>query len=92
VQDGGGYSVVQGEYNTARLPGYVRLDVGARRSYQRRWFGQEGSLTPYLSILNVLNRPNALFAQAQETYSQGTRLVYAPQLPIFPTLGVEWKF
>ncbi|CAN5730318.1 TonB-dependent receptor [soil metagenome] len=92
VPDVGGYSVVQGEYNTARLPGYVRLDVGARRSYQRRWFGQEGSLTPYLSILNVLNRPNALFAEAQETYSQGTRLVYAPQLPIFPTLGVEWKF
>jgi hypothetical protein len=88
-QDEGFAMQVLGEHNSARLPGYLRLDVGARRSYQRSWFGQAGTVTPYLSVLNVLNKRNVLFAQRQ---AGGTELVYAPQLPIFPTVGVEWKF
>jgi hypothetical protein len=86
------YTTVLGPHNSARLPGYLRLDVGARRSYERRWFGRPGTLTPYLSVLNVLNTPNVLFAEPQGGQQGQTRLVYAPQFPIFPTLGVEWKF
>jgi hypothetical protein len=34
-----------------------------------------------------------LFAEPQGGgYDAQARLVYAPQMPIFPTLGVEWKF
>jgi hypothetical protein len=88
-----GPEVVLGDHNAARLPGYFRLDFGARRSYERRLFGQAGTLSPYFSVLNVLNTPNVLFAEPQGGgYHAQSRLVYAPQMPIFPTLGVEWKF
>lgn len=92
ADDFGGHATVLGPHNSARLPGYLRLDVGARRSFERRWFGQPGTLTPYLSVLNVLNTPNVLFAHPEGGYGGQTRLTYAPQFPILPTLGVEWKF
>lgn len=83
---------ILGEYNSARLPTYVRLDLGARRSYQRHWFGRETTVTPYLQVINVLNSRNVLFAYPQGGNSEMLLLHYAPQLPLFPTLGVEWKF
>lgn len=87
-----GGTVLLGEHNSGRLPGYLRLDVGARRSYQKRWFRENVTLTPYLQILNVLNTRNVLFAEPQASGYGPAVLNYAPQLPFFPTLGVEWKF
>jgi TonB-dependent Receptor Plug Domain/Carboxypeptidase regulatory-like domain/TonB dependent receptor len=86
-----GVEPVLGEYNSARLPAYLRLDVGLRREYRRRW----GTLIPYLQVVNVLNRPNVLFALPQEDFETGevgTRLTYGPQFPVLPTLGIEWRF
>lgn len=85
-------SFVLGEHNSARLPGYFRLDVGARKSFERRWWGRTVTLTPYLQILNVLNSPNVLAAVPQGANYGQPELEYLPQLPIFPTLGVEWTF
>jgi hypothetical protein len=81
-----------GEHNSARLPGYLRLDVGARRSFERRWFGRETTVTPYLQVLNALNTKNVLTALPTNTFEGRPVLDYAPQLPFFPTLGLEWKF
>jgi hypothetical protein len=78
--------ILLGEHNSARLPGYLRLDVAVRKSYDKRWFGREITLSPYLQILNVLNTRNVLIADPL-SYSGGT-----PQFPILPTFGVEWKF
>jgi hypothetical protein len=91
---------VMGEHNSARLPGYLRVDLGVRKSYQRRWFGRPTTFTPYLQVLNVLNTRNVLFALPEQDYEYGgpgedqprMRLQYAPQLPVFPTFGVEWRF
>jgi hypothetical protein len=83
---------VLGDHNSDRLPHYLRLDIGARRSFERRWFGSPGIVTPYLTVLNVLNTSNVLYAEPQESYGERMRLVYAPQLPVFPTVGVEWRF
>ncbi len=73
--------LVLGDHNSARLPGYLRLDVGARRSYERRWFGQPGTITPYLSVLNVLNTPNVLFASPESSAWEGTRSGLYPAAP-----------
>jgi hypothetical protein len=86
-----GLTALLGEHNGARLPGYLRLDVAARKSYPKRWFGQEGSLTPYVQILNVLNTKNALIADVERLPSS-LRQVYYPQLPFLPTFGLEWRF
>lgn len=88
----GGPYIVLGEHNSGRLPGYLRMDVAARRSYQRRWFGRATTLTPYLQVVNVLNTKNVMAAFPELYGSQGPQLQYAPQLPLFPTLGFEWKF
>lgn len=81
---------VLGEHNSARLPAYMRLDVAARREYQKRWFRRDMIVTPYLQILNVLNNKNALIAEARP-YGR-PRFNYWPQLPVLPTFGVEWRF
>ena len=95
---GGGPVIVLGEHNGARLPHYLRLDVAARRDFERDWFGRRVTLTPYLQVLNVLNTRNVLFGEPTATgFDRATgslrpELQYAPQLPVFPTVGVEWRF
>ncbi len=92
VQYGGGGTVLLDDHNSGRLPGYFRLDVGFRRSYEPRIFGRPTTITPFLQILNVLNTPNVL-AGVPEVYGEaGPQVSYAPQLPILPTIGFEWKF
>jgi len=81
---------LSGDHNSARLPGYLRLDLAARKSFDKKWFGQDGTLTPYFQILNLLNTRNALIAEP--VTGPRLQLNYWPQLPILPTLGVEWRF
>jgi hypothetical protein len=85
-----GTSIIAGEHNAARMPGYVRLDVALRRSYEKVWFGRQGTLTPYLQILNVLGTRNVLTAEV-ENFPR-PRIAYTPQLPFLPSFGIEWKF
>jgi hypothetical protein len=87
-----GGTVVLGEHNAARLPHYMRVDVAARREFERRWFGRPVTFTPYLQVLNVLNTRNVLFGEPTASGFREPLLEYAPQLPIFPTLGMEWRF
>jgi hypothetical protein len=81
--------LVLGEHNSARLPGYFRLDVAARRDFDRRWFGRDITLTPYLQVLNVTNTRNALIAEPMANATP--QLHYFPQLPLLPTFGFEWR-
>ncbi len=86
-----GDPVVLGDHNSARLPGYFRLDVSGRKELRRCWFGKEMTVTPYLQVLNVLNTRNVLTAEAGPSGTDA-HLEYSPQLPILPTFGVEWRF
>ncbi len=80
-----------GEYNSATLPPYVRIDVGWRGTREVDWFGG-GTLTPYASIANLFSLPN-IVGVAPEARSDGlTERVYAPQLPMVPFLGLEFRF
>lgn len=82
-----------GEHNSARLPGYFRLDVAGRKEYDKSWFGGV-KVTPYLQIINVLNTRNVLIAEPNQFYYGSGQVVneYLPQLPFLPTIGVEWRF
>jgi hypothetical protein len=89
----GSPTVLLGEHNAGRLPGYLRLDVAARKTFDKRWFGTTVAVTPYLQILNVLNSRNVLFAEPNPYGVLGRPVLeYVPQLPILPTFGVEWRF
>jgi hypothetical protein len=78
--------------NSARMPGYARLDVAARRSSRKRWFGRETAITPYVQILNVLNSKNVMIATPATDPSGKPLFDSWPQFPILPTFGVEWTF
>lgn len=81
-----GQGIILGDYNSARLPGYFRLDLAARKDYLKQWFGREITLSPYLQVMNMLNTRNVLVA---DYWSEQGRI---PQLPVIPTFGVEWRF
>ena len=91
----GGEMVVLGPHNSARLPGYFRLDVAARRSFERTWFGRKVEVTPYVQLFNVLNTRNVFWAEPTTLRHDGSsgppRLDWSWQLPVVPTLGVEWR-
>ncbi|HEX2167680.1 MAG TPA: TonB-dependent receptor [Longimicrobiales bacterium] len=82
-------ALIVGEHNGGRLPGYFRVDIAARRTYDKHWFGRDMVVTPYVQILNVLNNRNVMLTQPQPYLSS---YEYWPQLPLFPTFGVEWQF
>lgn len=85
---------VLGEHNAARLPGYWRVDLSARREGARRLFGRDGTLTWVFQVINAFNTKNVLAAEP-DAYAFGTDrgvLNYLPQLPIVPTFALEWRF
>jgi len=86
-----------GEYNSMKLPPYVRIDVGWRGSWEVPWLGG-GVLSPYASVANLFSLPNVVGVGPElGTVSPGpgngvSELVYAPQLPMLPFLGLEFRF
>lgn len=87
---GGTGVLLLGEHNSERLPAYIRMDLAVRRGFEVRWFGRETTISPYIQVLNIMNRRNTMFVQAEDTLSPVLTSSY--QLPIVPTLGVEWRF
>ncbi|HEX7051815.1 MAG TPA: TonB-dependent receptor [Longimicrobiales bacterium] len=69
---------------------YLRLDAEISRPWTTRWGGRTITITPYLKVLNALNRRDALF------YHAGAAADGEPQplaeLPFLPVFGVEWTF
>ena len=88
---------VAGKYNSMELPPYVRIDVGWRGSWDVSWLGG-GVLSPYASIANLFSLPNVVGVGPElGDVSPGpgngvSELVYAPQLPMLPFLGIEFRF
>ena len=80
-----------GDYNSATLPPYLRIDVGWRGSKDVDWFGG-GTLTPFASIANLFSLPNVVGVAPEERRDGVTERVYAPQLPMLPFLGLEFRF
>ncbi|MDE2973719.1 MAG: TonB-dependent receptor plug domain-containing protein [Gemmatimonadota bacterium] len=98
--------LLAGEYNSARLPHYARVDLGWRRECEVSWFGG-GSVVPYVTVANLLNRRNVVGWQPGQS-PRGTftsywctlcshptvfdEKAYRRQLPIIPFIGVEFRF
>ena len=88
-----------GEYNSARLPLYLRLDVGWRHRSDVSWFGG-GSVTPFVAIANLFSLPNVVAAVAEPNFDREVvsdragiiDQVYLPQMPMLPFFGVEFRF
>lgn len=70
---------------------YLRLDAQVQRTWRGDWFGVDFAVTPYVKVINALDRRDALFYQL-ETTETGTDLRALAALPVLPVLGVEWRF
>ncbi len=73
--------------NSARLLPYHRLDVSARRHLTL--CGSEAQV--YLQIFNVYSRRNEWFVQ-YDTDAPETEPTVVLQLPVIPTIGLEFSF
>lgn len=83
---------VMGRYNSETLPGYVRVDLGVRKSFTRNWWGRSITFSPYLQVLNLLNSANVVATIPDDPGWGDGSLAYVPQLPVIPSFGVEWRF
>jgi len=70
---------------------YLRLDAQVQRTWQGDWLGVAFAVTPYLKVLNALDRRDALFYQLDRT-DAGPELRALASLPVLPVVGVEWRF
>ncbi len=80
-------AVLLGPRNGARYPSRHRLDLSFRKTITKGW----GTMTPYLSVINVTNKKNALFYFYNYDASPPTREGVS-MIPLLPTLGLEASF
>ena len=80
-----------GPYNSEKLPPHVRIDVGWRSSKSVGWFGG-GTLRPFVSVANLFSLPNVVGALPDREFGRTSEFVFAPQLPMLPFAGLEFRF
>jgi hypothetical protein len=85
----------QGLADTQPMPGapmepYLRLDLGLSRAVHTRLNGSPVHFTPYLRVLNSLDRRDALFYWYDRNSEHGPRAIAA--LPVVPIVGMSWRF
>jgi hypothetical protein len=70
---------------------YLRLDAQLARTWTADWRGFAFELTPYLKVLNALDRRDAIFYHYDRNEARPEPRALAA-LPVLPVFGVEWKF
>ncbi len=70
---------------------YLRIDARLEHTWSAQLNGLAFDVTPYLKLLNALNRRDAIFYHFDRTPA-GTELKPLAALPVLPVLGVEWRF
>jgi hypothetical protein len=68
---------------------YIRVDAQVSRPWAGQWGDFEFVFTPYLKVLNALNRRDAIFYHYNREAGQAEPLA---GLPIMPIIGAEWRF
>ena len=82
-----GFAVHLGDRNGSRYPPYHRLDVSVRKDFRRDW----GSITPYVSVVNLYDRRNVLFYFYNLQDDPPTRGGVS-MFPVLPSVGLEVHF
>jgi hypothetical protein len=67
---------------------YLRVDAQIARTYKRTFHGNSYTFTPYLRVLNALDRRDALFYRFDKGSNSAEPL---GDLPILPVFGLEWR-
>ncbi len=78
------FQPIDGPLLSARLPDFFQLDLRVDRVWRRDW----GQVSAFLDVQNVTNRANPESVQYSDDY-RDIQLVRG--LPIFPSIGVEYR-
>jgi hypothetical protein len=78
------YVPIDGELLSERLPDFFQLDLRIDREWRRAW----GSIALFLDVQNATNRRNPEGVSYNDDYSA---LDYTRGLPVFPSIGVEYR-
>lgn len=78
------YMPISGDVLAERLPAFFQLDLRVDRVWKRRW----GTLSLFLDVQNVTNRVNPEGVSYNFDYTQRD---YTRGLPIFPSIGLEFR-
>lgn len=70
---------------------YLRLDAQIARTFVANWRGFAFEFTPYVKVLNALDRRDALFYHLDSRGGSPEPRALAA-LPLLPIVGLEWKF
>jgi hypothetical protein len=87
-EGGGDLEVDAPVLGTASGRKYVRLDAQISRTWAPRLAGRSTELTPYVRVINALDRRDPLFYR----YAGGTSPEGVATLPLLPVLGFDWHF
>jgi hypothetical protein len=68
---------------------YIRVDAQISRSWGAQWGSFAFEVTPYLKVMNALNRRDAIFYHYNREAGRAEPLA---GLPILPIIGAEWTF
>jgi len=68
---------------------YLRVDAELERTWRARVGTFQFALTPYVKVLNALNRRDALFYRFDREVGASEPLA---GLPVLPLVGLEWSF
>ncbi|MGH7551737.1 MAG: hypothetical protein ACREMQ_01750, partial [Longimicrobiales bacterium] len=69
----------------------LRLDAQLARTWTGDWRGLAFEFTPYLKVLNALDRRDAIFYHFDRNDTNPEPRALAA-LPVLPVVGVQWKF
>lgn len=69
---------------------YLRLDAEVSRTWNTTLRGSAVDVTPYIKVLNALDRRDALFYHFDALGDARPHALAA--LPVLPVLGIEWRF
>jgi hypothetical protein len=68
---------------------FIRLDAQISHTFLGQWGGFSFQVTPYLKVINALNRRDAIFYHYDRNAGRAEPLA---GLPVMPILGAEWRF
>ncbi|MCK5650082.1 MAG: TonB-dependent receptor, partial [Gemmatimonadetes bacterium] len=69
---------------------FLRVDTEVSATFEPRWRGRAFHITPYLRVLNALNRRDALFYYFEPWRDASVRPL--AEMSFLPVLGVKWRF
>ena len=84
-------AVTGGDQMLAGAPdgSYLRLDLKLSRSWPIHLLDSDIELTPYVQVLNALDRRDALFYQFDPSDDLNAHALSA--VPLLPVAGIEWR-